>query len=231
MKNRVPLILAAVAVAIVASRPCQADTNPVTKCQAAKLLAWGDYRLCLATVRQKALLGRQVDPAQCDARLASDLAEADQIAPCRFLGSRQTILDLQTGLMWERKSSSDGIADFSDPNDIDNRYDWFQANSDFISRMNGLSGDDLTLSNPFAGFSDWRLPTIVELNAIFTGPCPNQPSACFPPELGPTAPDIDFYWTVTTYLPDDTFAMYNNVHIDFNKKAVAYHARAVRNAL
>ncbi|MCK5679467.1 DUF1566 domain-containing protein, partial [bacterium] len=76
-----------------------------------------------------------------------------------------------TGLYWEVKSVSDGIADYSNPHDIDNTYFWYDQNpyENGGDAGFGNGGNDteecLNKMNEaiYGGFSDWRLPTATEL--------------------------------------------------------------------
>lgn len=61
------------------------------------------------------------------------------------------VLDNHTGLIWEVKTGEPGI------NNKDNRYNWQNAKTDFISQLN---------EQKYGGFSDWRLPDIKELTNI-----------------------------------------------------------------
>jgi hypothetical protein len=74
-----------------------------------------------------------------------------------------TISDLNTGLMWEKKSDDGGI------HDMDNTYSWTDEFAVFISALNGGAG--------LAGHTDWRLPNIKELQSI------GLSRACFNPPV------------------------------------------------
>jgi len=63
-----------------------------------------------------------------------------------------TITDTITGLMWEKLSDDDS------PHDKDAVYDWYAAFTAKIAMMNGGAG--------YAGFNDWRMPTVTELQSI-----------------------------------------------------------------
>lgn len=67
-----------------------------------------------------------------------------------------TITDNATGLQWEKLDSSDLVVNFSNLHDADNFYSWDQAFAKIVA---------LNTAN-FAGFSDWRLPNINELQTL-----------------------------------------------------------------
>jgi len=54
----------------------------------------------------------------------------------------------------------------------------------------------------FAGFTDWRLPNVFELNTLVNYTLTNPP--LLEPPFSNTA--VDGYWTATTYKAADTFA-------------------------
>jgi hypothetical protein len=59
----------------------------------------------------------------------------------------------------------------------------------------------------FAGHCDWRLPTIIELQTVVSGPFPCTTSPCIDPVFGPVAPAGD-YWSATFLADDPTAAWY-----------------------
>lgn len=85
-----------------------------------------------------------------------------------------TISDENTTLMWEVKGLSDGSPDLSNPNDPDNTYSWSELPA-FISLLN---------SSSYGGYSDWRLPTVKELETILdlsiSEPGPTTNTTLFP---------------------------------------------------
>src|SRR5205809_555458 len=62
-----------------------------------------------------------------------------------------TIIDLNTGLMWEKLSSDRSV------HDTNNIYTWDQAFSVHVATLN---------ANNFAAHNDWRLPNVKELQSI-----------------------------------------------------------------
>jgi len=68
------------------------------------------------------------------------------------------IKDNVTGLTWTIKKSKDGSADASNPHDGDNTYAWDNISSDFLAKLNASPG--------FGGFTDWKLPTIQQLDSL-----------------------------------------------------------------
>ena len=60
-------------------------------------------------------------------------------APGRFVDNGdETITDTMTGLMWEKKTTTVGSGtSVLDARDVDNRYTWEQAMTDYVDRLNG----------------------------------------------------------------------------------------------
>ena len=122
--------------------------------------------------------------------------------PNRFVDNGDgTISDTQTGLMWEKKSSGDGVQNPSNPSDVDNVYTWTDisdgdlSNRDgtafqlFLAQLNGVVAETDEMEQ-LGGYSDWRMPTGWELQTIQD--CSFSES-CIDPSFGPTAPAR--YWS------------------------------------
>ncbi len=157
-----------------------------------------------------------------------------------------TISDQQTGLQWEKKSTTAGSGEnYADAHDVDNTYTWTTTGTvpdgtvftDFLAKLNDVAGQG---AHCFAGHCDWRLPESAgslpqapsgkpaELESILTSPpCDVEP--CIDPIFGPTirgwywsgtsldAPASDTAWTV---------AFFNKV--DSGGKEAQEYVRAVR---
>ena len=146
-----------------------------------------------------------------------------------------TVTDNETELVWEKKN--DGKSSSNDSQGVGeclhcvkDIYTWAPAMSEWTSALNGRTNDSTTQSG-FAGHTDWRLPSIVELQTIVdtnaTG-C-GSGSPCIDPVFGPTA--SDFYWSASTLasFPDGAWPVNFNFGYVFNAfKTDGNFVRAVR---
>ena len=150
-----------------------------------------------------------------------------------------TITDTGTGLMWEMKDARDSVEDYTNPHDTDNWYTWTSlddgddlnpdgtAFTDFLASLNNVA-------TPLAGYTDWRLPTLEELQTILY-----EPEPCISP-FGLNACVVDplfwpssnqYYWTSTAWVIDPTYAsviFFGSGHIAARIKYGISPVRAVR---
>ncbi|MFN2218037.1 MAG: DUF1566 domain-containing protein, partial [Anaerolineae bacterium] len=97
-----------------------------------------------------------------------------------------TFTDNSTLLIWEIKDGDDGVEDYTNPHDVNNLYTWYQAGTVFLDELNG---------EQFAGYEDWRLPTVKELLSLMDYSVP-PPGPCVADDLpGATYPSS--YWSST----------------------------------
>ena len=168
------LTIVAVAALLVSGFASAHAALTTPSCLAKKLKEWGNLRKCQATENGKALQAKSADPAKCqtkfDANLAKLTAKAAAAAiACQYGANGDgTVTDYDTGLQWEKKTGCSESLCFCVAGDlhcVGTTYTW----GDAVSYVNGTTVDGSVLSGAFAGFaghSDWRLPTIVELLGI-----------------------------------------------------------------
>ena len=141
-----------------------------------------------------------------------------------------TITDMNTGLIWERKSGEAGL------HYHDNHFVWTPGPGsvwEWIGLLNMENGSG------FAGHADWRIPNLRELQSIVdyqnsgpatadvfnTGCAPGcSLGACSCTEPAPV-------WTSTSFRSDPTLAWwvdFSNGFVGNDAKTAVWHVRAVR---
>jgi hypothetical protein len=180
----------------------------------------------------------------CEGDLDECLAEPNAVFPGDGVQDPQldytdngdgTVTDNNTLRMWEVKDDSDGV------HDKDNTYTW-STNSedpngtlftDFLVKLNntcdgaGESDCDGTCDCGLAGFSDWRIPNVRELQSIVDYGRLNP--AIHPDFPGETA--AFGYWSSTVVAGNPTsawFVFFSDGDVSFVVKSFALHGRAVR---
>lgn len=139
-----------------------------------------------------------------------------------------TITDLNTSLMWEKKSDDGSI------NDRDNLYTWDNAFAVHVAGLNSGGG--------FAGHTDWRVPNVKELQSImnYQNVYPAV-SAAFNTGCAPGCTVLtcsctisNSHWSSSTYAYGPEFvwivsSINGSVNVDF--KTNSDYVRAVRAGL
>jgi hypothetical protein len=192
------------------------------KCQAAKWKEQAKVEACLKKNTAKLVGGASDASAKCWAKFQAGLVKADGKAAaagtaCRYVDNGDgTVSDLNTGLLWEQKTNADGVANLGDAHDADNVYSLSAsgtaldgtAYTAFLAALNsGASADGAAgtaITGCFAGHCDWRLPSIVELQAI-VDPAMCAASSCLDAAFGPR-PAYVYYWSATSVGADPTTA-------------------------
>jgi len=238
--RRGPAVVAAVVAAMVlagSAVPVMAITSE--GCFAQRLKAWGNLRKCQRQEEAKAIRGRSADPAKCQAAFdrKAEMLRAEAAAsavPCRYRDNGDnTVTDFDTGLMWVRQVAFDGM-----PSpfilDADDTFLW-QTAAETAAKLAGTSASGTTIV-PVPGngsYTDWRLPTIVELAGIveLSAPGCRSRGACIDPIFGGTSPHD--YWSATRALNEPSpaaFVDFFNGLIEFSNPVAELHAREVRSA-
>jgi hypothetical protein len=192
------------------------------KCEQAKWKEQAKLEACLKKNNAKLVTSAADGSAKCWTKFAAGLVKADAKAAkaatsCRFVDNGDgTVSDLDTGLMWQQTTNADGASNGADPRDGDNVYTLSASGtaadgtaiSAFLAALNnGASSDgnaDTDITGCFAGHCDWRLPSIVELQAIAV-PAQCGITGCFDPSFGPRLP-YSFYWSASGVTNDPSKA-------------------------
>jgi uncharacterized protein DUF1566 len=151
------------------------------------------------------------------------------------------VRDNVTGLIWEAKGAGDGTANYSDPNDTDNTYTWYDSTLGTFPGTPGAGTDtedfitDLNAAN-YGGQNDWRLPSARELKSIVDYNGGN-------PSINQTYFSNTFSWSYWSSTPNaDTSGLYSELddrgawrvrfntggHVRISPSGTLLYARAVR---
>lgn len=118
----------------------------------------------------------------------------------------KVVKDNVNKLMWEVKSAKDNHSDYTNPNDADNKYAWYDPNPNTNGTVEGQarnSSDFLNAMNNryYAGYNDWRMPTLGELKTLLR-PSENHQYidiTLFPNTMFLSSNNLLYYWTATSY--------------------------------
>jgi hypothetical protein len=146
-----------------------------------------------------------------------------------------TITDLNTGLMWEKKSDDGGL------HDQDNLYRW-SGNGDQETIWDWLDDVNAEGGTGFAGYSDWRIPNVKELHSItnFEGyqmsvdPIFDTGCASGCTVITCSCTRSDRYWSATTVVDPPFYAWFVTFYdgnVSSGHKNGDDHVRAVRGGL
>lgn len=184
-------------------------TEAETKCQQSKLKAQGKLRYCLKASAAGVLGGKPDVSAECRTKFQAALDKADAKATaagasCRYIDNGdETVSDLHTGLMWEKKSLTcpgqhcyTDVFSWSKPLTPPDGP-WLPDGPLFFTFLNGLNNamslDGVASTGCFAGHCDWRIPTDTEMIEVLPAMLQCTGDPCISPVFGPVVNSV--YWS------------------------------------
>jgi hypothetical protein len=207
---------------------CQAD---LTTAQADLTTCQGDLATCQAAPQGQRLKTGQTtcyDTAGTVIACAGTGQDGDLqkgLALAYVDNGDGTITDTKTGLMWEKQSDDGSI------HDKDTTYTWANAFATKVAALNGGGG--------FAGYTDWRVPNVNELQSIVNygavnpsvSPAFNTGCVASCTVTSCSCTRSSYYWSSTTYQGFPVFAWYvvfADGLVGYETKATNFYVRAVR---
>ena len=141
------------------------------------------------------------------------------------------VKDNITGLIWEVKTNDGSI------HDKDNKYTWYDTNPETNNGIEGYTNNNINTESfinelnisEYGGYSDWRMPTIKELQLINDFDTNENDIAVN--KLYFSNNIVDFYWSSTSNAeyPDYAWGVYfSNANDSSKKKSSCNYVRAVR---
>jgi uncharacterized metal-binding protein len=148
-------------------------------------------------------------------KLKMDESDKKVWRPCEYIqndfrdNGDGTITDLATGLMWQKSGSSE-----------------YMSHKDALVYIKKLNGKKLLfMGKKFAGYEDWRLPTVDELKSLFT-PKPMNDELYINPLFDKTQ---KWCWTSDNRSSGGAWSVdFLNAHICWYIHSGSFYVRAVR---
>lgn len=174
------------------------------------------FRSALTLVRLFALvtllLAGQASAQTCPANHPAKVAPDNRYTVSEPVSGEFVVTDLETGLIW--KQCPEGLSGSACATGSISSLTWTAA----FTAANGST---------HAGYSDWRLPSIIELQSLVE-------TSCYSPSINTTrfpANGKGYYWSSSTYAPNASNAWlvnFVNGFLNANNKTDSVQVRLVR---